>query len=828
MKISRTRENDAKRLNYENKGTTVLTDTQDWLEKIKALGIDELNQRRQQSERLLRDNGVTYTFHDAQGYNRPWQLDPVPMLIGAEEWRSIEQGLQQRAMLLDLVLQDLYGAQTLLKNNILPTELVFVHSGFLLPCVGSLPVNSGLILHAVNLARGADGQLWVLSDHTQSPSGMGYSLENRSVVARVMHEGFQEYPVRRLGGFISDLQTVLAAQSQNSSPRIVVLTPGPFNETYFEHAYLASQLGFSLVQGDDLTLRDHKIALRTIEGLQPVDVILRRVDDGYCDPLELLGSSRLGVTGLLQAVRANTVRLVNPLGSSLLENQGLLAFLPTLCRYFLNEDLKLPSVATWWCGQPEECEFVIQNIHRLVIKSIHRGDGITVFGQQLSAQQQKQWIERIQARPYSFIGQEMMHLAETPTLVDGQIAARHSVLRCFTLINEMEPQVMPGGLTRVSLSADELNVANQSGAVSKDTWVLADETPENTPVVSGIIPRDPDAIAEPLSSRAADHLFWVGRYTERILATTRLLTGVLNRQIGLQRKEELDSQQSLELLLATLTHLTATYPGFITPLASPKDQEIEILRLCQDTAHCGTLAANIQAFFQSAHHIRDLWSQETWRMIDTIRFDWEQSFTGIKRCDRRLQQALTELGRQLSAFSGLLIESMPQESGWLLLQIGRRLEHALAVIVFLRSVIAVEHPPQALLESLLEIIDSFNRYQRRYRSVVRWQPVVELLLLDENHPYALLFQIAHLQRLIVQLPGQNIKSRRHQEQDFILKAYTELRLFNLDMLSASKSPETGQQALSKLLDEVASLLHKTSESLALRYFNHWVETQELT
>jgi uncharacterized circularly permuted ATP-grasp superfamily protein/uncharacterized alpha-E superfamily protein len=799
----------------------------DWPEMVKALGLSELKQRHQQVQRLLRENGVTYTFYDEQRHNRPWQLDPVPVLLGNEEWLSIEQGLQQRAILLNCVLKDLYGSQTVLKKNILPAELVFVHQGFLPPCVGSLPAHGGLILHAANLARGSDGRIWVLNDHTQSPSGIGYSLENRSVVARVMSDLFQEYPVRRLSGFFAQLQTVLAAQGLNHAPRIAVLTPGPLNETYFEHAYLASRLGFTLVQGDDLTLRDNKIWLRTIEGLQPVDVILRRVDDEYCDPLELLGSSRLGVTGLLQAVRADTVRLVNPLGSSLLENQGLLAFLPTLCRYFLNEDLKLPSVATWWCGQPEEREFVLKNIHRLVIKSINRSDRITVFGQQLSTQERKQWVERIKARPYLFIGQEVMLLAETPTLVKGQIEVRHSVLRCFTLINETLPHVMPGGLTRVSLALDEFNVANQSGAVSKDTWVLADETTPQSPAVFSLDAGIDNATTEPLSSRAADNFFWVGRYAERILAIGRLLNVILNRRLLLQNKYNQDHKQSLDTLLATLTHLTTTYPGFVNRMPNAQDQEKEILRLCQDLRCSGTLAGSIQAFFQSAHHIRDLWSQETWRSIDAILFDWEQNIASAQVCDSALQQSLAKLSGQIATFSGLLAESMPHESGGLLLKIGRRLEHALSVIVMLRSTLISEDSTpimQSLLESLLEISDSFNRYQRRYRTVAKFPGVVELLLLDESYPYSVLFQVAHLKRLIACLPGQHTPNRAYQEQDFILKAYTELRLFNLNAIAH----DPHNPALSQLFDEITLLLQQASDCMSSRYFNHWVESHELT
>ncbi|MEI6543767.1 MAG: circularly permuted type 2 ATP-grasp protein, partial [Methylococcales bacterium] len=346
---------------------------------LNSMGSEKLELRRREAQRLLRENGVTYNVYgDSQNLTRPWRLDPVPLLISSEEWLVIEAGLKQRADLLDLILKDIYGKQNLLKKGLLPAELVFGHEGFLHPCVGALQNQKRhLTIYSANLARGPNGLMWVLDDRTQAPSGSGYALENRTVMARVLPDIYRETQVHRLSGFFKSLHKGLVdiAPNNKEDPRIVIMTPGPLNETYFEHAYLAAYLGYTLVQGGDLTVRDGRVWLKSLAGLQAVDVILRRVDDSFCDPLEFRSESKLGVAGLLEVVRRGNVAIANPFGSSVLENPALLAFLPRLARHYLNEDLKLPSIATWWCGQRREREFVLQNIDSLVIKPINRSIG---------------------------------------------------------------------------------------------------------------------------------------------------------------------------------------------------------------------------------------------------------------------------------------------------------------------------------------------------------------------------------------------------------------------------------------------------------------------
>jgi uncharacterized circularly permuted ATP-grasp superfamily protein len=391
------------------------------MQEMEKLGSAEMELRRKQALKLLRENGVTYNVYgDADGSSRPWQLDPVPLIISGEEWRDIESGLLQRAELLNMILADLYGPRELTKRNLLPHELIYNHGGFLRACDQvKLPGHHQLIMFAADLARGPDQKMWVISDRTQAPSGAGYALENRIAVSRVLPSIFRQSQAYRLANFFKSMHAGLTAIAppHAESPRIVLLTPGPFNETYFEHAYLASFLGYPLVQGEDLTVRDGYVWLKSLTGLQRVDVIIRRVDDTYCDPLELREDSRLGIPGLLEAARRGNVAIANPLGSGILENPGIQPFLPGIAQHYLGETLKLQSAATWWCGQPLEMDYVLANLDRLVIKPIYRTpEFMPVLGHLLSQSQLAELRDRIRANPAFYVGQEHVSFSTAPCI----------------------------------------------------------------------------------------------------------------------------------------------------------------------------------------------------------------------------------------------------------------------------------------------------------------------------------------------------------------------------------------------------------------------------
>ena len=807
------------------------------MRELDQLGREGLERRRQEAQRLMRENGVTFNVIDGpRGTARPWQLDPIPLFISADEWATIGAGLVQRAELLNLILADLYGSQQLLKQGLLPPELVFGHVGFQRCCAG-IPAFAGrpVVFCAANLARGPDGRMWVLDDRAQSPSGAGYALENRMVMTRLAPALFSDSHVKRLASFFQLLRERLArlAPQNREDPRVVLLTPGPYSQTYFEHAYLADYLGYTLVQGDDLSVRDGRVWLKSLEGLHQVDVILRRLDDAYCDPLELREDSRLGITGLVQAARLGHVAIANPIGSAVLENPGLMPFLPGIARHFLGEELKLPSVATWWCGQVRECTFVLENLERLVIKPIHRTRGYrAIFGAQLTAAEQAALRERIRQKPHLYIGQELVSFSTAPSLVNGWVEPRHAILRSFLVASDDGYTAMPGGLTRIAPNAGELVVSNKSGGGSKDTWVLSKE-----PVRYVSLWRQPthDQVlpfrADPLPSRAADNLFWAGRYVERAEGTARLLRAIL-----LLQRERRDARSRLpkpylHSLLRALTHVTSTYPGFVGKGADRllKNPRAELQGLLQDANRVGSLAAVLQSFCQAAMTVRDHWPVEIWRIIDAIQLDWfDEQAPGPG--NYRMQDRLDHLVMQLVAFSGLAAESMTREPGWLLLDIGRRLERGLGLIALLRATL-VPHMDEAvqrqLMESLLIICDSLNTFRRRYRSYMHLPTILDLLLMDQGHPRSLAYQLEHLQRHIAELPHGQRYERLGEDERCVLEAFTELRLARAAKLSQFEPGQGIYAALDGLLARQAENLWRLSEVITNAYFSHAQPPQQL-
>jgi len=801
-----------------------------FMDALDSMGSEKLEARRREAQRLLRENGVTYNVYgDAQNLTRPWRLDPVPLLISSEEWVTIEAGLKQRAELLDLILKDIYGKQTLLKKGLLPAELIFAHEGFLRPCVDTLQQQQRhLTIYSANLARGPNGRMWVLDDRTQAPSGSGYALENRMVMMRVLPDIFRETQVHRLAGFFKALHQGLAeiAPHNKEDPRIVILTPGPLNETYFEHAYLAAYLGFTLVQGGDLTVRDGRVWLKSLAGLQPVDVILRRVDDSFCDPLELRSGSQLGIAGLLEVVRRGNVAIANPLGSSILENPALLAFLPRLSRYFLSEELKLSSVATWWCGQARERDFVLQNLDRLVIKPINRrADNHTVFGGLLSNQQKDLLRSQIKAKPHLFIGQEQVSFSTLPAFIEHRIEPRNAVLRTFAVASGGDYAVMSGGLTRVARQKDNFIVSNQAGGVSKDTWVLATE-PEK-PISIWTQPQrnqQIEAVIEPLTSRAADNLFWVGRHLERVKAIGLLLRTVLRNTEKAVKFDDSVDNECLYILLRALTQVTGTYPGFVKcDEQLLKAPHAELLSLARDAQRKGSLTANINAFVQAAFSIRDFWSNDTWRSVDNIQRRWQQRVLNTDVNIVQLPSHLDELITGMVAFIGLTSESMTREAAWLMLDSGRRLERALTLIALLRPTLTLRHEDtlqSQVLEAVLVSTDSLTIYQRRYRSYIQLPLVLELLLLDESHPRSLAYQLGQLSTHISALPRTKGNRQLSEEERLILKAYTDVRLCNVRELTQANENEVIYNNLEQLLSTTTDVLWRLAEVIAEAYFSH--------
>ena len=805
---------------------------------LRTLGTSELQRRGAEAAKLLRENGVTYNVYgDPAGQSRPWQLDPVPLLVSSEEWSVIESGLLERAELLNLVLADIYGPRELIRKGILPLELLYNHGGFLRACDQiALRGKHQLVIYAADLARGPDDRMWVLGDRTQAPSGAGYALENRIAMSRVMPSLFRDSHVHRLALFFQSLRSGLnaIAPATTENPRIVVLTPGPLNETYFEHAYLASYLGYPLVQGDDLTVRDGYLWLKSLNGLERVDVVLRRVDDDFCDPLELREDSRLGVPGLVEVARRGNVAIANPLGSSVLENPGLMAFLPGIAQHFLGRPLRLPTAATWWCGQPKELEYVLANLHKLVIKPTYRGPGVRpVFGHLLSQQELAGWRARIKAQPAFYVGQEQEGFSTVPSLVGGKLEPRHAVLRSFLVARADSYVVMPGGLTRSAPQKDEMPLSNQAGSISKDTWVLASEPEVPTELVMRPSAEQLAAsLSGALPSRAADNLFWVGRYAERAEGTIRLLRATIKKLHGDPDRSDIDHNDSLYCLLRAVTQLTGTQPGFLAEDAEAllQNPETELLSVALDETRIGSLAYTLRSMVQTGNSVRDLWSSDTWRVIEKLEEHVVSSKNLAQPSLWQLQDLMDQMITTLAAFSGLAKENMTRGSAWLFLDIGRRLERGTSLLTLLRSTLAEkrnETVETLLIEALLDTSDNLICYRQHYRNNMEVSAILDLLLLDEKNPRSIAYQITSLQHHASKLPQRDkAGGKLSSEQRFALEASTALRLIDINELTLID--ENGaRQNLDQLLARLNYLLWSLSDAVTGAYFRHESAPQTL-
>ncbi len=798
---------------------------------LNALGAAELQRCRDDAWRQIRDNDVTFNIYgDPRGMGRPWELDLIPLLIGSEEWQVIEAGLMQRAELLNLVLKDVYGPRQLLNQGLLPPELVYGHPGFLRPCAG-LPQATGreLLFYAADLVRGADGRLKVLGDRAQAPSGAGYALENRMVVSRVLPSLFRDSHVHRLANYFRAVRAAL----NHLSPRpeeeanIVLLTPGPANEAYFEHAYLASYLGYTLVQGGDLLVRDGRVWLGTLEGLRPVDVILRRMDDNYCDPVELREDSCLGVPGLVNAVRCGRVAVANALGSGWLESPALLPFLPRLSRHLLGEDLRLASVPTWWCGEKRGLSHVLANLERLVIKPVYRGGGLRMqFGGDLGALQRAELERCIRARPHLYVGQEAQAMSSAPVLAERGVAPRAAVMRSFLVADEHQYHAMPGGLTRVSAAEDQHSVTTQSGGVSKDTWVLATEPERHSSLwLESRQARHVFNSSDELPGRVADNLYWVGRYAERAEFTSRLLRLALR---FLMTGED-ENATCLECLLQALDQLAP--PLTVVPSgAAAQAREHQLLRLISEDDRPGALAQTLNALLSSARSVRDRLSGDTWRVITEL----GEQLRSLQRLEAaQLLDALDEMDnlvQAFSAFSGLIQENMTRGRGWLFLDMGRRIERAILTTRLLRALLtppAARGEEETLLESMLSALDSLMSYRRRYRQGARADNLLELIVSDERNPRSLAYQLSRLEKRVGALPREQDKGIRSELVRLTLEAATLVRLADVGRL-AEVSPESGRrEVLEPFLNALGDRLPALSEALTAAYFRAAETPQQL-
>jgi uncharacterized circularly permuted ATP-grasp superfamily protein/uncharacterized alpha-E superfamily protein len=792
---------------------------------LEEFSAADLQRRADTCNRLIHEQGITYNVYgDPRGMERPWQLDPVPLVIAPEEWRTLEAGLIQRATLLNKILADCYGPQELIRTRWLSPALIFGQPDFLRPCHNiRAPKDTFLHFYSADLARSPDGRWWVVSDRTQIPTGAGYALANRLVTSRILPEPFRDNNVHRLAGFFREAQNTLAqlAPRPADNARVVMLTPGPHNETYFEQAYLARYLGYMLVEGQDLTVRDNHVWLKTLSGLERVDVILRRVDDDFCDPLELRNDSMLGVPGLVEALRAGNVTVANALGSGLLQSPAFMSFLPGLCRHLLSEEWKLPSVATWWCGQNTAREHVLKNLDRFVMKPAFRSYAQDLdVEKSLTASERDKLKRRIEFDPDLFVAQERVEFSTAPSWDRGALVERPVGLRVYLVASGDSYCVMPGGLTRVLPDNSSHFVSMQHGGSSKDTWVVS-ETPveEVTLLQSTAQSVELRRTGNNLPSRLADNFFWLGRYSERADATARLLRSALSRFNPERTGSALPLLAPLLRTLETQGQLPGTW-NLPELRQSAEAFEAELLAAIFGPTRPGSLRQIVDRLQMLAMFVRDRTSNDMWRGLNQLNERLAVPAGGNVMLAGDALGVLNHTLLGLAAFHGLARENMTRAQAWRFLDMGLRIERAVYLSMLLDATLrSPEADNPSVLEAVLDVADSSITYRSRYNLLPHIPAVFDLVLLDDKNPRSVLFQIVQLIKHFERLPLEREAARPDSGKSILQECLA--RLIGTDTRELAGMKENLQDSeVGKVIQQTLRDLPKLSDAIAAAYFAH--------
>ncbi|MBU1357484.1 MAG: circularly permuted type 2 ATP-grasp protein, partial [Gammaproteobacteria bacterium] len=802
----------------------------DFFAHLGASGFADLPRRAVNLERQISDNGVTYNVYaDADGPQRPWSLDLFPLIVSPESWTQIETGVLQRVRVLDRVMADVYGPQQLLAEGLLPSALVHGHPGYLRAMHGVKPPgDTWLHIAAFDLARGPDGKWWVVSQRTQAPSGLGYLLENRLAVPRQFPQAFEALNIQRLAAtynaMMDGLQRMCPA---GHPPHIALLTPGPYNETYFEHAYLARYLGITLVEGNDLTVRDQRLYLKTLQGLRPVHGLIKRLDDEFLDPLELRPDSTLGVPGLLQAIRAGNVLVANMPGSAFLESPALLGFLPALGRRLIGEKLLLPALPTWWCGERAAMEAVLPQLDGCAIKSTYPpGDPAhhgfeAVLGSQMSRRELDEWAGRIVRQGDEHTVQSYLRLSQMPTWDrerrPGQIAPRSVLLRVFAVSDGPKSwRVLPGGLAR--LAGPDAQIASmQRGGSSADVWVqVAGEVDRTTLLQSHTTPASLARHRAPVTSRAAENMFWLGRYTERAENAVRLARLTLDVLGG--------EDQSSRAVLAWLHRLAlrnALVPDEVPSIPrSRRVFERALIAELGDVDRGRSVGYILGCVRQAAAAVRERLSQDNWNQIvhaesTFLRRTAEQAG---EQGDNSYSSAaalrtLESTSTALAAMTGAQTDRMTRDDAWRLLSIGRHIER----LAFLSSALAAGFEIDSVheiagFEAMIALFDSTITFHARYQQRRDVATMVDLLVLDGDNPRSLAWVTQTLRGRIARLAGSAPGKLTALSYDLPDPAE-----WTLEHLCATDG-EGRHAALEALFGVCESAAYSVSDSIGTRYF----------
>lgn len=721
------------------------------LDTLAGLGQEGVEHRFAAAARRINDMGVTYRVH-GEARERPWPLTRLPLIVTESEWSEIAAGVAQRAELLDLILRDVYGEGRIVSDGDLPAAAVAGSPEFIRPMRGVKPVGGRwLRFYAADIGRGPDGKWWVLGDRAQAPSGAGYAIENRLILARAFPSLYREMKVRRLAGFFRDFRAGLAAAATRSDPRICLMTPGPFSETYSEHVYLARYLGFMLVEGEDLVTSEGKLHVRTVAGLKRADVVWRRVDADWLDPLEANAASRLGAPGLFDALRQGSVALANMPGAGLVESRALMSFLPALSQKLLGETLRLPNVATWWCGQEAERAETLRAFDSRAIagafgdKAQGLPDARPAVAAELDPDQRARLIRAMQTRGMDYVGQEIVKLSTTPAWANGALTPRPFSLRIFAAATPDGWKIMPGGFCRVSDRRDARAVTMGAGALSADVWVIGETPVEN----ATLLPSKNDApvvrVPGNLPSRAADNLFWMGRYLERAEATLRVVRCLCNRLTetqsnAIQGRQPIERCERLLLAWGAAPPLYSSHPGAAIALCAASNINFY-----------GSARAIAAQAKRSASIIRERLSQDMWQLLVRLEARLDRAAAGAP-LEPEIMECTERALHTLAALSGLMDENFNRVAGWAFLDLGKRIERAINTCRFARQFVD-DDPTMETLDALLELVDSQITYRSRYLAGPALAPTLDMTMLDPFNPRSVAFQTRRIDEHLAALPA---------------------------------------------------------------------------
>lgn len=800
--------------------------------RLNEAGPDALNQAWGRGEDLLRENGISYNlFSEKSSNQRPWNLDPLPLMIAEKEWNTLRAAVTQRAKLWNMILKDCYGARTLMSQGLIPPALLYGQTNFnrfLPPASGA---GSFLTSYAVDVARSPDGSWTVLADRTEAPNGMGFALENRIILSNVFPETSEELRLVRLASFFQNLRNSLFAHAPAGldEPRVVLLSPGPTDRAYFEDAYLARYLGITLAVGQELTVRNDRVYLKTISGLQRIHVIYRRVNEIDIDPLEGTSGSADGVPGIMRAIRAGTVAMINPPGTGIAEAPAMMPYLPAIARHFLGEDLAIPSIETLWGGEHSDLISKLPGQASLLKNALGPRRNSPIPLDRLSLEEREKISQKVQADPSAFVLQREMDFSSAPVWTGTEAEGRPVAIRLFLFANGDSYDVMPGGLVRCAATPDTLpglSLVHDSG--SKDLWILGEEKAEKPHQTNQKLHLSIRRSTGPLSSRAADNLCWIGRYSERTEFATRVLLEVV---LGLTTDQATASRlapssSSVVPLLATLAA-----NGYLSPeevrlgRENPTPESIRNLILpvffesqARDPkSPLSSLPKTIQSISHLASLSRDRLSNESWRIIREHgalqRAKVPQTLVSLRPI---FQKALLNH----SAFNGTCRENITRTQGWYFLNIGRRIERISWLLSLMEELMKADPSlPPGLLETALSINDTTLTYRFRYRGAPQPRPALDLILFDPGNPRSLAFQLNELDADLRALPSASDSTILRPAHRIILRA---LHYLQTEPPSTDEGvSEKGELArLQTFIREFRGELSVFTEQLGYEFFSH--------